>query len=50
MAPGLKLGDCVQAEAVAVLGNRRPERTKKAPAWIVVDVKGCGHQRKFNGK
>ena len=56
MAPGLKLGDRVQAEAVAVLGSQRaqdvfgPWARKKLLHGLVVDVIGCGRQRKFKVK
>ena len=54
MAPGLKLGDRVQAEAVAVLGSRKagdvfgPWARKKLLHGLVVDVIGCGRQRSSN--
>ena len=53
MAPGLKLGDHVQAEAVAVLGSRKAGDVFGPWALLhglVVDVIGCGRQRKFKVK
>ena len=56
MAPGLKLGDRVQADAVAVLGGRRagdvcgPWARKRVLHGLVVEVVGTGRQRKFKIK
>ena len=56
MTPGLKLGDRVQADAVAVLGGQRtsdvcgPWARKRVLYGLVVEVVGTGRQRKFKIK
>ena len=56
MAPGLKLGDRVQAKAVAALGSRKagdvfgPWARRKLLHGLVVDVIGCGRQWKLKVK
>ena len=53
MAPGLKVGDRVQADAVTVLGGRRaddvcgPWARKRVLHGSVVEVVGNGRQRKL---
>ena len=52
----VKSSSGVQAEAVAVMGSRKPGDVfgpwtqKKLLHGLVVDVIGCGHQRKFKVK
>ena len=56
MAPGLKLGDRVQADTVAVLGGQRagdvcgPWACKRVLHGLVVEVLGNGRQPKFKIK
>lgn len=55
MVCGLKLGDHMQADTVAVLGGRRagdvcgPWAHKRVLHGLVVEVVGTGHQQKLNG-